>query len=244
MTPTGLTASGSRPAAIARPLRLIATIGAVGLFLAACATTATDATTATVLPETTTIPSSTTTIAPSTTTAASSDAAAIAASFMEARQDRRIDEAKSYLDRAVVLEWGPGQSYETLTNGLAWEDAFGVEFSLTECTLDTGAPSGRTRVTCLLATDTAIAAAVGNEAGNVCVSVDIEGDLIIRVELLGARDGCEYQFWGKAFVPFNAWVVKNHPESDPTAMYDDRISSEGLALWVQYTREFLAEHGG
>jgi hypothetical protein len=78
----------------------------------------------------------------------------------------------------------------------------------------------------------------------VCVAVKIENELITKIELLGARAECDYQFWNKAFVPFNAWVIKNHPESDPDAMYNDRISPEGLALWVHYTQEFVAEHTG
>ena len=231
------------------PRLLVVLSAAIGLVLALCTANTGVASTSASLPETTSASSSTaaTITSPPTATTTppiasdtSSTAVVIATGFLEARQERRIDHALSYVSASAVLDWGPGKTNDTFAAGLLWEDAFGVDFSLIECT--TEAEDKDSDVTCTLATDTAVAAAVGNEGGNVCVAVAIEDDLITRVELLGAMEGCSYQFWGKVFVPFNTWVIENHPESDPTAMYNDRLSPEGLSLWDLYTQEFLEDH--
>lgn len=230
------------------PRLLIALTSVIGLVLASCATDTSAVTTSATLPDTTTAPSSTTTATspPAKTTAssaasdASSKAVAIATEFLQARQEKRIDQALSYVGASAVLDWGPGKTNDTFAAGIVWEEAFGIEYSLIDCTPD--AEDKPSDVMCVLRTDTTVAAAVGNEAGNVCVDVIIEDDRITRLELLSAMAGCDYQFWSKAFVPFNAWVIENHPESDPTAMYNDRLSPEGLALWERYTQEFLQDH--
>ncbi len=172
--------------------------------------------------------------------AASVDPASVAIGFMEARQQRRVDEALRLIHPAAVIDWGAGQTPTDLAAGLAWEDAFGITFSLDECSMDPGSTAAPAPVLCVLTTDAAVAHAVGNDPGKVCVAVGVKEGLITHLELLSAQPGCDYQFSTEVFAPFNEWVRASHPESDPDAMYQDRLSPEGLALWTRYTQEFLA----
>jgi hypothetical protein len=81
---------------------------------------------------------------------------------------------------------------------------------------------------------------LGHEPGIDCIDFTLVNGSITQA--VGGTHGpdCGYDYWEPTFVPFYAWMRTAHPESDPDAMYDDRISPEGQALWAKYTQEFLA----
>ncbi|MDH5243352.1 MAG: hypothetical protein OEX05_05410, partial [Chloroflexota bacterium] len=158
--------------------------------------------------------------------------------FLRAREARDIDAALAYLDRAVNLDWGPGRTYQTLEAGLAWEDAFGVVFTFREChAIEAPGPA---TVQCQILAQTSVAESLGHEPGIDCIDFTLVNGSITQA--VGGTHGpdCGYDYWEPTFVPFYAWMRTAHPESDPDAMYDDRISPEGQALWAKYTQEFLA----
>jgi hypothetical protein len=199
----------------------------------------------------TTRPPASTTEAPVSTAVASTTGSnalatpaqvAAATGFIRARSARNVDAALAYLDPSVNLEWGPGKTYDTLEAGMAWEDAFGIVSSPQACRpIET---SGAPVVQCQLLVQTAVAEAFSREPGIDCVDFSFEDGSIIHAVLGAEGEGCGYDYWNPTFVPFYAWMAAAHPESDPDAMYADRISPDGLALWAQYTQEFLADQAG
>ena len=180
----------------------------MGLIATACGTSQADEPTTTAAPgaveastTTTTMPATTTTVPVSTTI----DQAAIAKKvdiverFMTARQDRNLEQALSYLDESVFMDWGPGTTYETLEAGLAWEDAFGIEFTLQYCEHDPYALTEEP-IVCSLGVQTVVneinSAGNGNpdgESDTVCVLVTVD-ELITKAELTSGA-GCEFSFW-------------------------------------------------
>ena len=179
-----------------------------------------------------------------TSTTISEDAAAavfIAVSYLEAKDSRDADLARSLLAEDVFLDSGPASSPDEFEPAWAWEDAFGISHEVIGCEVRSAAPTA-TVVLCEVLAQTAVAEALGGAPGIDCIDIAVVDGQITRV--IGGTSGpnCVYDYWTSTFVPFNAWVKSNHPESNPTAMYNDRLSEEGLALWQQYTDEFLAEH--
>lgn len=172
------------------------------------------------------------------------DPVEIATEFLRARGSRNIEEAQSYLDESVFLDWGPGQTYDTLEAGWAWEDAFGIVSTGQECQLQSGSEERIAVVHCSFLVQTAVAEAMGHEPGMDCVDFTIENGLITEGPLGAPGPGCVYSYWEPTFVPFYAWMRDAHPGSDPDYMYSDRTSPEGIELWRRYTVEFLAVHTG
>lgn len=167
--------------------------------------------------------------------------AAIAESFMDARQERDVERALSYVDKEVVFDWGPASTYDTMALGWAWEDAFKVSHIVESCEpVDT--QDGTATVVCRLMVNSEVATAAGNSPGLVCARVTIANQLITRLTV-DAAEGCSYVYWPNMFAPFETWLKTAHPDNTIEAMYNDRISEEGLALWTTYTDEFLADHG-
>lgn len=168
-------------------------------------------------------------------------AAAVAAGFMAARDDRDLETALTYLDREVVFEWGPGSTYDTLELGWAWEDAFALTHTTDTCKA-LSASGDTTTVVCRIKVDSEVAAAVGNSPGYVCATISVVNELITHLAV-EEEVGCSYSYWPNMFVPFEAWLRTAHPDATIHAMYDDRISEAGLRLWTEYTEEFLAARG-
>ncbi len=239
-----------------RGMRLRIGFVSCGMLIAACSTTADVAQTSTVdepaqTTTTTERPETTTTRSPVSTTttidqAVVDEAVATAENFLMARQERDLPTALTYLDHEVFMDWGPGQTYATLEAGLAWEDAFGIGFTLSNCAADPDHPTGNP-IRCQLEVrtvindlQTAVEGTDDNETDSVCVDIQVEAK-ITRAELTQGG-GCEFSFWETTFLPFYEWMATAHPESNPDDMYDDRISPEGLALWTEYTEEFIDDH--
>lgn len=226
------------------------------LLLAACSGTAEpEPTVGTPVPEdpTTTATSTlaepvSTTMAPrSTTSTTKSDrivkdsSAAVAAGFLAARDDRDLGTALRYLNRNVVLDWGPGGTYDTLESGWAWEDAFRLVHTTDSC--EAVSTSGEaTTVVCRIKVDSEVATASGNSPGRVCATITVVDQLITHL-VVDAGPGCSYIYWPNMFAPFETWLKTAHPDATIGGMYDDRISQAGLELWTNYTQEFLADHG-
>jgi hypothetical protein len=228
----------------------------VSLTLAACSGTAgpepTTAAPASEEPMSTTAltaaePTSSEPPAPSTTSTTNTgevtfdSAAAVAAGFMAARDDRDLETALTHLDRNVVLDWGPGRTYDTLVSGWAWEDAFRITHTTDSC--EAVSWSGdTTTVVCRIKVDSEVATAAGNSPGYVCATIEIVDQLITHL-VVDAGQGCNYIYWPNIFAPFETWLKTAHPDTTIGAMYDDRISEAGLALWTNHTQEFLAARG-
>jgi hypothetical protein len=234
----------------------ISVVAIVALMFAACSGTAgpepTTAAPASEQPIPITIPAaaeptSTEPPAPSTTSTMKLDesidesSAALAVAFLEARDDRDLETALGYLDRNVVFDWGPGQTYDTLESGWAWEDAFRLVHTTDSC--ETVGTSGETTtVVCRIKVDSEVATAAGNSPGHVCATIAVVDQLITHLTV-DAGLGCSYIYWPNMFAPFEIWLKTAHPDTTIGAMYNDRISETGLELWTIYTQEFLAVHG-
>lgn len=192
-------------------------------------------------------PTSTTSPAPLTTTSTSLDvpfdesSAVLAAEFLAARADRDLDVARTYLDRNVVFEWGPGGTYDTLASGWAWEDAFTVVHTTESCDA-VGSSGDTTTVVCRLKVDSEVAEAVDHDPGLVCAMIEFVDQLITHLEV-DAGPECSYRYWGKMFAPFGHWLGTAHPDITIDEMYNDRLSEAGLELWTNYTQEFLDDIG-
>lgn len=197
-----------------------------------------DATTTTV-PTAPSIPSNTTTGQVTATSDELSEALAIAERFLAARHQRDIAATQAFLSDGVVLDWGPGTTYDTLADGWKWEDIFGITSDPRGCEI-VEADSESIRVFCKILVQTAVNEARGNSAGIDCVHISIEDDLIIRAQLGVPGPDCVFDYWSTSFAPFEAWLGESHPDTTMDAMYDDRLSPEGLALWDQYVTEYLA----
>ncbi|MGI9610076.1 MAG: hypothetical protein ACR2NL_07255 [Acidimicrobiia bacterium] len=170
------------------------------------------------------------------------DPVEVVSGFSQARRAQDVDQALAYVGDSVELDWGPGTTADTLGKGLAWEDAFGIAFTLEDCDpLDRTEAGVGDSVRCTYLVESEVAEAVGNAPGFVCIDFVVQDGLIMRSEMLGSMPGCEYQFNDNVFDPFNAWVREEHPESDPRAMYQDRLSDEGIEIWRRYTAEFLSQ---
>jgi hypothetical protein len=175
-----------------------------------------------------------------TTTPAIDSPAEVADTFMAARDDRDLETAQSYLDKEVVVDWGPGRTYDTISLGWAWEDAFRLTHTTESC--ETADASGETTtVVCRINVDSEVATAAGRSPGHVCASIEIVDQLITHLTVYAA-EGCGYIYWANIFTPFGTWLKTAHPDTTVEAMYDDRISQAGLELWTRYTQEFLDDH--
>lgn len=186
---------------------------------------------------------STTTFPTTTSPMDSGEAIAIAEGFLSARNQRDIDATLAYLARDVVLDMGPGRTYETLQAGMAWEDVFGFAAEPQDC--DVVEPDRESTVVfCEILVQTSIHQAGGGDPGIDCVQITIEDDLIVHAETGVPGPNCVFDYWTTSFAPLEAWLGEAHPDITMNAMYNDRLSPEGLALWDQYITEYLAEQTG
>jgi hypothetical protein len=222
-------------------LRMTSATLAIAMAMVACSGTTPAPTSDATGPAATAQPSAVATpeqIAATTTSIATPAQVAAATGFIQARAARNVAAALDHLDPSVNLDWGPGKTYDTLEAGMAWEDAFGIVSTPQAChsTESRDAPT----VLCQMLVQTAVAESLGHEPGIDCVEFRFDGRLITGAALGADGPDCGYDYWNPTFVPFYAWMATAHPESDSDAMYADRISPEGLALWTQYAQEFVA----
>lgn len=165
------------------------------------------------------------------------EAVANAEGYVVARAERDLATALSFLADDAVLDWGPGTSPGTLDEGLAWERAFGVNFELIDCRVG-DVVFEAIPVTCAVTQDSVVSAAAGTTAEPACVDFRIDDGLITEAIL-----GCG-NFVESTLEPFQTWLSEAHPDTTFDSLYNDGTSPEGLALWEQYTAEFVAEHTG
>lgn len=189
---------------------------------------------------TTTVQTTTSTTQATTPTIDSEEALSIAEGFLSARNRRDVDATLAYLARDVVLDMGPGRTYETLPAGMAWEDVFGFTSDLQDCEI-VEADTESSVVFCEILVQTSINEARGGAPGIDCVQVTIENELITHAVTGVPGPDCVFDYWSTSFAPFEAWLRDAHPETTLDAMYDDRLSPEGRALWDQYITEYLEQ---
>ncbi len=182
-------------------------------------------------------------IVAATAAIATPEQVAAATGFIQARAARNVAGALAYLDPSVFLGWGPGTTYDTLEAGMAWEDAFGIVSTPQACyalessgELRSSSVSSSSRLRSRTPSAT--------NPGSTASTSPSKGGLITSAVLGAQGPDCVYDYWNPTFVPFYAWMSTAHPESNPDAMYADRISPEGFARWTQYTQEFLADQPG
>ena len=149
----------------------------------------------------------------------------------------------AYLSRNVVLDMGPGRTYETLEAGMEWEEVFGFTAEPQGCEM-VEADSGPVLVFCEILVQTAIHEARGGAPGIDCVQITIAEDLIVHAETGVSGPNCVFDYWSTSFAPLEAWLREAHPDVTLDAMYEDRLSSQGLARWEQYMSEYLASQTG
>ena len=221
----------------------------VALVVAACAQTdaGSEHTSTTVAAETTTtspLATTTSTLVAETDQDTIDEALAMVVAYFEAAADRDLAGATLNMSEDVSFDWGPADGPENLETAWAWEDAFTLRHTLEECIAVENEPPPDITVRCRLFVESDVAAAAGNDPGYVCVDVDVSNGTIVEVVGLDSADGCRLNYWIYTFMPFESWLDKAHPEITLRQMYDDRMSADGLQLWADYTKEYLADTQG
>lgn len=152
---------------------------------------------------TTTIDTTSSTTQATTSTIDSEDALSIAEGFLSARNRRDIDATLTYLARDVVLDMGPGKTYETLEAGMAWEDVFGFTSELQDCEI-VKADTESTLVFCEILVQISINQARGGAPGIDCVHITIENELIVHAETGVLGPDCVFDYWVNFLRPFRS----------------------------------------
>jgi hypothetical protein len=166
------------------------------------------------------------------------EAEVIATAYYEAgaNQDLSAIEELAASDADVPIE--PSE----LSGRWAYERATGWVFPPAGCEERSTGPDG-TLVACRYMVDGAWMQALGLEPE---VGIDLvlveDGRIQSVTEESGGGDNV-----GEAWSAFRSWVVANHND-DMSTMYESnglpRYTPEAVALWEQYTDEFVAEMGG
>jgi hypothetical protein len=165
----------------------------------------------------------------------------VANSYMEARENLDSETAQSmFADGATMSE--EGFTLTQLPALFSWYRASNWNWTPGECSESGTGPRG-TLVRCSYEFENDWTRAMGHAAvtGNLQLLVS-EGEVI---KLTSALDTAQF---GDVWEAFLTWMIENHPD-DFDQMYVSGgtaplIDPTSIALWEQYTEEFVAEHAG
>jgi hypothetical protein len=194
-----------------------------------------------------------------------------AVSFMDALIAGDLETAQSQVIDSVPLGLFLVTSTATFDGEVAWRDALGWTAELNGCEITLPDPT-RTRVTCTVthSTDISRALGVGPYTGEYFLTIKYAGGTHFN-EGLGAttvvdkeqnpRSFVDYgSFEAEAWDGFMAWLEANHgdeletvmwrnfqigpPDSWLTGEWRPEYSAESVALWGQYSQEYVAQLDG
>ncbi len=177
------------------------------------------------------------------------DAFANSEAYLEARYEGDVERAVSFLAPTAVLDWGPGTSPEELATALVWENAVGISFEPLTCVVLSGSRGDTgevVNVRCSMFATSAISEAIGDPGGVECVSILVDGG-VIQSAVMGDYRGpaCEgFNFAGRVFGPFTAWLEDVHPELSFVDLYNQRSDGADIERWRVLTEEFVAAQQG
>ena len=171
------------------------------------------------------------------------DAVRTTEAFLGARQRFDSDAALALVADDAIVSVGPADSKAALAPEMEWQEATGLVVEPDRCEVLTTTPQsdGAVAVRCTAVVTSPIAATQGDADGVVfSYEATVRDDAITSIELvdLGAYSTVVWE-------PFEGWVSQSRPESH-SIMYLDggssvALSDESIALWRQYTTEYVNE---
>ncbi len=193
------------------------------------------------------------------------EALAVATAFTQGRADQDIDEMKANgIDGHI--QGFLGNSFETMPDEFAWQQAVGWTIEVTECEI-TNPDIANTRVTCHVTHSNDISRALerGPFDGAYHMRVMYEGDqkLNVTITRTTVTESLEYHFPQSEFTtgswrPFVTWLEQTYPEDmnlmlgPPTPQgHEDGLvppgdrppltTPESIELWRQHVQEYVSE---
>jgi hypothetical protein len=174
----------------------------------------------------------------------------VADSYMSARAEHDWEGIKALFDQEI-----PERSVEVMVDRDTWDyqRAVGLTYRNLGCERVSSGPRG-SLVDCETQVDTRVSRLLGLEPAQGLISILVGDGQIQRVSLAIPDDPTARPNLGlivaldEAYDAFRDWIREHHPEAEDT-MYDlarsgPVLNPESIALWEQYTDEYVAEMGG
>jgi hypothetical protein len=178
----------------------------------------------------------------------------IALAYLEALAANDVDTL-----REIVSPTATGVDRDDQSGILAWQDATGIVITRSGCTEVEKYGTDGAVVNCPWVYDSKWHRALGLDPSSMLQVFLIRDGKIQQVSETNSKMDDLVQVWES----FRSWVEENHPE-DMATMYntagedledtdtrynipvgrDHNTTTESIALWEQYTDEFVAEMGG
>jgi hypothetical protein len=171
----------------------------------------------------------------------------VADSYMSARAEHDWEGIKALFDEEI-----PERSIEVMVDRDSWDyqRAVGLTYRNLGCERISSGSRG-SLVECEMQIDTRVSRLLGLEPAQGLISILVGDGQIQRVSVAIPDDPTARPNLGlivaldEAVVVFEGWITENHPEAEDI-MYDPArsgpvLNPESIALWEQYTDEFVAE---
>lgn len=165
------------------------------------------------------------------------EAEAIAIAYLNAMANNNVEALHSLVSPSSDVDWGDQSAVQ------AWREAAGIVNTRQGCTQQEADPSG-TVVECPWTYDSKLHRALGLEPSSMLQVFVIRDGRIQDEYETNVDDPDAARVWNE----FRRWVATNHG-ADVATMYDEEnggahMDSVSIALWEEYTDEFVAERGG
>lgn len=165
----------------------------------------------------------------------------VATAWMESWVAHDGDAATALMTPGALYD---GRPVNTNHGFFEWDRAVGMEIALPESCQEISSGPGGTLVDCPFLVEDAWTRALGFEASPGGFQFLVDEGLVKNATYHEDDNGVVMI---EAWSTFDTWLSENHPD-DVTAMYvsggNPRTDPEAIALFEQYTEEFVASLGG
>lgn len=173
------------------------------------------------------------------------EAVAVSESFIDALNNRDHETIRSLVSDSALISMNPVFSVDDFEMGIAWLAATGSVMNSSGCTV-TRNPSASAadpvHLLCSVSLENESSRALGHDPDTrQPLTLDVDSGEIVSA-FVGSGS-----LHNAAATSFEAWLLESHPDNwEQMFVYSDlpALTSESIALWGQYTEEFVADHRG